>query len=134
MERVSLGSTGITASRLAFGTGTNGWHGRSDQTALGQDGFAGPLRYAFGRGIAFWDMADAYGSHPHAALALKGLPREQFTPLTETHSRGELGIVDAMTVGMVSRTQVDENLDLVGRLEQPGTWRFKTQKAHGSGV
>ncbi len=40
MERVALGSTGLTVSRLAFGTGSHGWDHRSEQTDLGIDGLA----------------------------------------------------------------------------------------------
>ena len=34
-DTVTLGNTGIQTSRLAMGTGTHGFGGRSDQTALG---------------------------------------------------------------------------------------------------
>lgn len=34
MKTVELGTTGILVSQLSFGTGTNGWGGRSNQTDL----------------------------------------------------------------------------------------------------
>ena len=37
IPQVTLGNTGIRVSRLAAGTGTNGWNGHSNQTRLGFD-------------------------------------------------------------------------------------------------
>jgi len=37
--------------------------------------------------LRFFDAADAYGSHPHVAEALKQLPRDKVTVLTKTFSR-----------------------------------------------
>ena len=71
-------------SRLCFGTGTGGWSGRSEQTDLGERELADLLRYAFDRGITFWDSADQYGSHPHVARAPDGVDREDVTIVTKT--------------------------------------------------
>jgi aryl-alcohol dehydrogenase-like predicted oxidoreductase len=87
VDYVTFGRTGLSASRLSIGTGTNGWAGRSDQTALGLEGLADLLRLAYENGINFWDAADAYGSHPHVALALQGIPREAVVIATKTMSR-----------------------------------------------
>ena len=87
MERVRFGNTGMHVSRLCAGTGTNGWAGRSDQTALGVDGLARLLRRAYEAGVTFWDAADEYGSHPHVARALKGLPRNDVVVATKTMAR-----------------------------------------------
>ena len=38
-------------------------------------------------GLRFFDAADAYGSHPHVAEALKHLRRDQVTVLTKTWAR-----------------------------------------------
>jgi aryl-alcohol dehydrogenase-like predicted oxidoreductase len=84
MEIVKLGNTGINVSRLAFGTGTHGWSGRSQQTDLGVDKLAGLLRQAYDHGVNFWDAADMYGSHPHIAKALVGLPRDKVVIATKT--------------------------------------------------
>ena len=84
MDAVELGRTGLTIPRLAFGTGTHGWAGRSQQTALGLDGLADLLRLAYDRGVNFWDAADMYGSHPHIAKALAGLPRDKVVIATKT--------------------------------------------------
>ena len=76
MDKGTLGSAGIAVSNLCFGTGTDGWAGKSDQTALGLDGLADLLAYAYDRGVSFWDSADQYGSHPHVARACKVVGRE----------------------------------------------------------
>lgn len=87
MEIVELGNTGLTASRLGFGTGTHGWAGRSQQTDLGLDRLADLLRLAYDRGVTLWDTADEYGSHRHVARALQTVPRSEVTIITKTTSR-----------------------------------------------
>lgn len=87
MEIVALGKTGIDVSRLAIGTGSNGWNGRSNQTDLGLEGLRDLLLYCHGNGVTFWDSADQYGSHLHIKEALKHVPRESVTITTKTVSR-----------------------------------------------
>jgi aryl-alcohol dehydrogenase-like predicted oxidoreductase len=87
VDIVEFGKTGLSVSRLAFGTGTHGWAGRSEQTDLGVDKLASLLRLAYDHGVNFWDAADTYGSHPHVAKALKGLPRDEVVIATKTTSR-----------------------------------------------
>jgi aryl-alcohol dehydrogenase-like predicted oxidoreductase len=87
MDRVDFGHTGLQVSRLCFGTGTHGWGGRSQQTALGLDGLSTLLRQAHDWGINFWDAADQYGSHPHLARALRGLRRDSVVIATKTSAR-----------------------------------------------
>jgi aryl-alcohol dehydrogenase-like predicted oxidoreductase len=77
----------LTVSRLAFGTGTHGWAGRSEQTGLGLDGLADLLRLAYDHGVTLWDAADAYGSHPHVARALQGVPHDKVVIITKTTSQ-----------------------------------------------
>lgn len=86
-DRVMLGKTGIEVTRLAMGTGTNGEGKQSNQTRkLGVQGLADLLEEAFDRGVAFWDAADQYGTHPHLREALKRVPREKVVILTKTHA------------------------------------------------
>lgn len=92
MEYVNLGRTGLTVSRLSFGTGTHGWGGRSDQTNLGLDALADLLRAAYHCGVNFWDAADAYGSHPHVTRALRGIPRDAVVIATKTTSRSHAAV------------------------------------------
>jgi predicted aldo/keto reductase-like oxidoreductase len=61
---VTLGRTGIKVSRLAQGTGTNGVNKSSD-------------------------LADQYGSHPHAREALKTVKRDKVVILSKTHASSE---------------------------------------------
>src|SRR3954471_5912750 len=86
-DTVTLGSTGIKASRLAMGTGTVGTGHHSHQTALGVQGLSDLLRNGYDNGLRFFDSADAYGSHPHVAEALKHIPRDKVTVLTKSWSR-----------------------------------------------
>ena len=86
-DTVVLGQTGIKTSRLAMGTGTIGFGHHSNQTALGIKGLSELLLNGYDNGLRFFDAADAYGSHPHVAEALKHVPRDQVTVLTKTFSR-----------------------------------------------
>ncbi|MGA8437337.1 MAG: aldo/keto reductase [Candidatus Sulfotelmatobacter sp.] len=86
-DTVTLGSTGIKTSRLAMGTGTVGTGHHSNQTALGVKGLSDLLLNGYDQGLRFFDAADSYGSHPHVALALKHIPRDQVTVLTKTWAR-----------------------------------------------
>ena len=87
METGILGKSGIEVSRLCFGTGTNGWSGRSNQTDLGLDELAELLAYAHGRGVTFWDAADQYGSHAHVKMGLEIVGRDTVVVTTKTTSR-----------------------------------------------
>lgn len=89
-DRVMLGNTGITVSRLAMGTGTNGVGKSSNQTRqLGVKGLSDLLLAAYDKGVFFWETADQYGSHPHLKEALKQVPREKVVVLTKTHASTE---------------------------------------------
>jgi len=84
---VVLGKTGIRTSRLAMGTGTVGSGHHSNQTALGLKGLSDLLLNGYDHGLRFFNSADAYGSHPHVAEALKHVPRDKVTVLTKTWAR-----------------------------------------------
>lgn len=87
MEYVDFGGTGLKVSRLAIGTGTHGFGGRSEQSDLGVRALSSLLRRAYDRGVTFWDTADGYGTHPHVAEALRGIPRDGVVIATKTISR-----------------------------------------------
>jgi 1-deoxyxylulose-5-phosphate synthase len=92
-DEVVLGRTGIRTSRLAMGTGTIGFAGRSNQTKLGISPFTNLLLNGYHEnGLRFFDSADSYGSHPYVAAALKQLPRDKVTVLTKTDSRDAAGV------------------------------------------
>jgi aryl-alcohol dehydrogenase-like predicted oxidoreductase len=87
---ITLGKTGITVSRLAQGTGTSGTNKASNQTrGLGDQGLANLLAMGVDNGLAFWDVADQYGTHPHVKLALKTVKRDRVAIMTKTHANTE---------------------------------------------
>ncbi len=78
---VPLGNSGVKVTRLAFGTGTFG--GRI-QSELGQEQFTKLVRYAYERGIRFFETADSYREMPQMlSTALKGLPRDSYKLMTK---------------------------------------------------
>ena len=83
IDSVELGKTGLKVSRLAMGTGTNGWNHGSNQTRIGFEKFKVMIQAGFDRGIRFLDTADTYGSHPFVKEALKMRPREELTLMTK---------------------------------------------------
>lgn len=88
-EIVTLGRTGIKASRLAQGTGWNGSGRSSAHTRLGERAFNELIRHGIERGIAFMDAADLYGSHPYLRTALNGVPRDRYILLSKIWPRVE---------------------------------------------
>ena len=82
-ERVPLGKTGLSVSRLAMGTGMRGGNRESNQTRLGREKFQGLIRAAYDRGIRLFDLADLYGSHPYVLPALQGVKREDYVLITK---------------------------------------------------
>ena len=88
-EIVTLGKTGIKVSRLAQGTGYNGYNHTSAFTRLGKETFDRLLRHSLDQGINFIDMADGYGSHPFVKDVIRGMPREKLALLTKLWPRKE---------------------------------------------
>jgi predicted aldo/keto reductase-like oxidoreductase len=70
-----------------MGTGTVGFGHHSQQTALGLSGLSRLLQNGYDDGLHFFDTADAYGSHPHVADALKHVDRNKVTILTKSWAR-----------------------------------------------
>ena len=78
---VTLGRSNVKVTRLAFGTGT--FSGRV-QRELGQTEFTRLVRYAYDRGIRFFETAESYHGMPEMlAIALKGLPRDSYRLMTK---------------------------------------------------
>ncbi|MBI5384288.1 MAG: aldo/keto reductase [Verrucomicrobia bacterium] len=86
---VTLGKTGIQVSRLAQGTGYNGYNRSSAQTRAGKEAFDRLVGHSIDQGIRFMDMADLYGSHPFVKDVLRGKKRNQFALLTKLWPRKE---------------------------------------------
>ncbi|HEV2500938.1 MAG TPA: aldo/keto reductase [Terriglobia bacterium] len=84
-EMVPLGKSGVKVTRLAFGTGT--FSGRV-QRDLGQDQFTKLVRYAYDRGIRFFETAESYSDmHRMLGVALKGIPRENYQLMSKVTTR-----------------------------------------------
>ena len=91
-DRVNLGKTGITVSRMAIGSGTSGWNHASNQTRLGLEKFLEIVNHGHERGLNFWDCADQYGSHTFFREALKTIPRDRVVILTKSFTRDADGM------------------------------------------
>ncbi len=82
---VTLGKSGVKVTRLAFGTGTFGGRVQRD---LGQDQFTRLVRYAYDRGIRFFETAESYGEmHRMLGVALKGIPRDSYRLMSKVTTR-----------------------------------------------
>ena len=79
-DTVVLGRSKVEVTRLAFGTGTNSGE---VQAALGQREFTRLIRYAYDRGIRFFETAEAYTTPGMLGEALKGLPRDSYQLMTK---------------------------------------------------
>jgi aryl-alcohol dehydrogenase-like predicted oxidoreductase len=86
-EWVTLGNSDVKVTRLAFGTGT--FSGRV-QRDLGQEQFTNLVRYAYDRGIRFFETAESYTDmHRMLGVALKGIPRDSYQLMSKvTTSQG----------------------------------------------
>ncbi len=78
IQKVQVGGCGLELCRVGIGSGTVGGGKESNQTRLGDDVFNDLLRYAYDRGIRYFDTADDYGSHRHMAQALADKPRDSY--------------------------------------------------------
>lgn len=78
---VTLGKSNVKVTRLAFGTGT---HGGRVQRELGQEDFTKLVRYAYDRGIRFFETAESYPGMPEMlSIALRGVPRDSYKLMTK---------------------------------------------------
>ena len=82
---VTLGKSNVKVTRLAFGTGSIGGQ---VQRELGQEGFTKLARYAYDRGIRFFETAESYGNmHRMLGIALQGVPRDSFRIMSKVTTR-----------------------------------------------
>jgi 1-deoxyxylulose-5-phosphate synthase len=82
---VTLGKSGVKVTRLAFGTGSFSGQVQRD---LGQEGFTKLVRYAYDRGIRFFETAESYGNmHAMLGVALKGIPRDTYRIMSKVTTR-----------------------------------------------
>ena len=86
---VTLGKSGVKVTRLAFGTGTLGGQVQRD---LGQDQFTRLVRYAYDRGIRFFETAEPYTEmHRMLGVALKGIPRDSYRLMSKVTTHEGIG-------------------------------------------
>jgi len=94
---VTLGKSDVKVTRLAFGTGSFSGEVQRD---LGQDQFSRLVRYAYDRGIRFFETAESYSEmHKMLGVALKGLPRDSYrlmSKVTTRHTGNPLEKIDEL--------------------------------------
>jgi 1-deoxyxylulose-5-phosphate synthase len=84
-EWITLGKSNVKVTRLAFGTGSFSGQVQRD---LGQENFTKLVRYAYDRGIRFYETAESYGEmHRMLGIALKGIPRDSYRIMSKVTTR-----------------------------------------------
>lgn len=82
---VTLGKSDVKVTRLAFGTGTMSGKVQRD---LGQEQFTRLVRYAYDKGIRFFETSESYGEmHSMLGIALQGIPRDSYRLMTKVTTR-----------------------------------------------
>jgi aryl-alcohol dehydrogenase-like predicted oxidoreductase len=113
VDKVKLGNSGLTVSRIAMGTGTIGYNKSSNQTRLGTETFVKMTRHAYERGLRFYDMADGYGSMPYVGEAIKTLPRENITLLTKMWTQDDDADKKESVAGNIDRFRKEMGTDYI---------------------
>jgi len=108
-DLVTLGKSNIQVTRLAFGTGTNSG---AVQAALGQQQFTRLVRYAYDRGIRFFETAEAYETPAMLGEALKGIPRENYHLMSKVTTFHE-GVDPQAKFDELLRTSQTEYFDIM---------------------
>jgi predicted aldo/keto reductase-like oxidoreductase len=81
----TLGKSRMQVTRLAFGTGS---YSGAIQRGLGQEQFTKLVRYAYDRGIRFFETAESYGDmHRMLGVALQGVPRDSYKLMSKVTTR-----------------------------------------------
>ena len=108
-DTVVLGRSKVEVTRLAFGTGTDSG---AVQAALGQQEFTRLVRYAYDRGIRFFETAEAYETPGMLGEALKGLPRDSYQLMSKVTTFHE-GIDPQAKFDELRRTSQTEYFDIM---------------------
>jgi predicted aldo/keto reductase-like oxidoreductase len=106
---VVLGRAKMQVTRLAFGTGTDNG---TVQAALGQEEFTRLVRYAYDRGIRFFETAEAYETPAMLGEALKGLPRDSYHLMSKVTTFHE-GIDPQAKFDQLLRTSQTDYFDIM---------------------
>jgi predicted aldo/keto reductase-like oxidoreductase len=117
---VTLGKSNVKVTRLALGTGT---HGGREQRDLGQAEFTRLVRYAYDRGIRFFETSETYHGMPEMlGIALKGLPRDSYRLMTK-YQTPPVGDPPAEKIDQFRRELQTEYIDiLLLHCLRPPTW------------
>src|ERR1700729_2965769 len=85
---VTLGKSNTKVTRLAFGTGSFSGQVQRD---LGQEQFTKLVRYAYDRGIRFFETAESYTDmHRMLGVALTGVPRDSYRLMSKITTHGDV--------------------------------------------
>ena len=124
-DMVMLGNSGVRVTRLAFGTGT---FSGAVQRDLGQDRFTRLVRYAYDRGIRFFETAESYGDmHRMLGIALKGVPRDSYQLMSKV-TTGD-GINPQEKLDTLRRLANTEYFDIMLlHWQHTGTWPDDTKR------
>jgi len=116
---VTLGKSGIKVTRLAFGTGT--FSGQV-QRQLGQQEFTRLVRYAYDRGIRFFETAESYGEmHKMLGIALEGIPRDNYRLMSKVTTRD--GVDPVQKIDELRKLAQTEYFDIMLlHFQHSGTW------------
>ncbi len=109
-DQVALGKTGIKLSRLGIGTGTSGG---TLQRGLGREQFNSLMRYAYDRGITYFDTADSYQTHTWVRDAIQGLPREKLYIQSKMMQMGGFGGYSENPMAALDRFRKELNIDYI---------------------
>ena len=148
VDRVTLGRSGLVASRQSIGLGD----GKGDAfQKMGQSGFTRMIRHMLDRGARYFDLLPG-PAHEMLAKALKGVPRETYTLITNFRHPEEsnpakmidrylkeLGTdyLDAVLVGAIltrnwaTEDKWVERRDLLNAAKQSGRVRAHGVSVHG---
>jgi aryl-alcohol dehydrogenase-like predicted oxidoreductase len=120
---VTLGKSDVKVTRLAFGTGSFSGHVQRD---LGQEGFTRLVRYAYDRGIRFFETAESYGeTQQMLGVALKGVPRESYRLMSKVTTRD--GVDPLKTLDAMRKTSDTEYFDIMLlHWQHTATWPSET--------
>ena len=124
-DLVTLGRSKVKVTRLAFGTGS---FSGEVQRALGQDGFARLVRYAYDHGIRFFETAESYGEmHKMLGIALKGIPRDTYQLMSKVTTRD--GVNPQQKFDELRKLANTEYFDIMLlHWQHSGTWPSDTRR------
>jgi aryl-alcohol dehydrogenase-like predicted oxidoreductase len=116
---VKLGRSGVKVTRLAFGTGSFSGQVQRD---LGQEQFTRLVRYAYDRGIRFFETAESYSEmHKMLGIALKGIPRESYQIMSKVTTRE--GVNPQQKIDELRKLANTEYFDvMLLHWQHSGTW------------